>query len=258
MTTRAPSGRVLRQGGLSLLLLLLLVPAPALAGPPYITDDPEPVGYQQWELYLASFATRARGTWTGTGPHVEANYGVLPNVELHLLTPFVFVLPAEGSGRYGYGDTELGIKFRFIQETEWSPQVAVAPLLELPSGDSRNGLGSGQVQGFLPLWLQKSFGSWTTYGGGGYWINPGTGNKDYWLFGWQIERQILDWVATGIEVVHTTPATRRGDAETRFNIGLVINLTERQDLLFSAGRGIQGPTDFQGYLAYRLTFGPRK
>jgi hypothetical protein len=27
------------------------------------------------------------------------------------------------------------------------------------------------VQAFLPVWLQKSFGDWTIYGGGGYGLN---------------------------------------------------------------------------------------
>jgi len=31
------------------------------------------------------------------------------------------------------------------------------------------------VRGFLPLWLQKSWGRWTSYGGG-YWIN-GSGQR---------------------------------------------------------------------------------
>jgi hypothetical protein len=32
--------------------LLLALPARWLAGPPYVTDDPEPVDYKHWELYI--------------------------------------------------------------------------------------------------------------------------------------------------------------------------------------------------------------
>jgi hypothetical protein len=245
----------------NIVLILMCAPATALAGPPYTTDDPETVDYRHWEFYLASQVGHDETGWTGTGPHFEVNYGVLPNVQLHLIAPLVFVLPADdqGSGRYGYGDTEVGVKVRFVKETEWVPMVGVFPILELPSGDSKNGLGSGNVQTFLPVWLQKSFGPWTTYGGGGYWFNPGTGNKNYWFVGWQVQRQILDWLTAGIEVFHTTPKEEHGDSETRFNVGLVVDFTEHQHLLFSAGRAIQGGSnDFQGYLAYQLTFGPKK
>jgi hypothetical protein len=40
------------------------------------------------------------------------------------------------------------------------------PLLELPTGNEHRGLGAGHVSAFLPIWVQKSFGEWTTYGGG--------------------------------------------------------------------------------------------
>jgi|ERR1700687_594917 hypothetical protein len=242
----------------ALMLCLVLTPEMSLAGPPYVTDDPEPVDYRHWEFYLASQVAHDKNGWSGTGPHFEANYGALPNLQLHLIAPLVFVLPDQGQGRYGYGDTEVGVKFRFIQETDWRPMVGIFPILELPSGDSKNGLGSGHVQTFLPLWIQKSFGGWTTYGGGGYWINPGAGNRDYWFFGWQVQRKIGEHAAIGVEVFHTTPREVHGESETRFNIGLVVDFTDSQHLLFSAGRGIQGSNDFQGYLAYQLTFGPRE
>jgi hypothetical protein len=51
-------------------------------------------------------------------------------------------------------------------------------LLEVPTGSKSDGLGSGQMQAFLPLWLQKCVGDWTVYGGGGYGINPGAGNEN--------------------------------------------------------------------------------
>ena len=57
-------------------------------------------------------------------------------------------------------------------------------LVELHIGDKRKGLGSGETQSFFPLWLQKSWEPWTTFGEGGYWINPGSSNKNYLFFGW--------------------------------------------------------------------------
>ena len=38
---------------------------PALAGPPYITDDPEPVDYQHWEVYLFTGGAQSAGDTTG-------------------------------------------------------------------------------------------------------------------------------------------------------------------------------------------------
>jgi len=231
---------------------------PAMAGPPYATDDPEPVEFRHWEIYVASQASRTPNGWSGTLPFLDVNYGAFPNVHLHLMVPFAFVRPRHEPRQYGYGDTELGAKVRFIQETAWVPQIATFPTIELPSGNEDRGLGAGHVQTFLPLWLQKSAGPWTTYGGGGYWVNPGEGHRDWWFVGWQVQRRLLSNVTIGTELYYTTAQEDTGASELRSNVGCVIDLNENHHLLISAGRGLHGPTRAQLYLAYQLTFGPKK
>jgi hypothetical protein len=221
-----------------------------------LTDDPEPVDYQHWEFYIASQHTQTADGWSGTAPHFELNYGVISNVQLHLIAPLAYNAPAADTTHYGYGDTELGVKFRFFQETDRLPEAAIFPLLEVPTGNESNGLGSGQVQAFLPLWLQKSFGDWTIYGGGGYGINPGAGNENWGLGGAVVQWQAAKDVALGAEIYHRTTMTIGGRADTAFNVGTVIDFTEHQHLLFSAGRSIEGPTEFQCYVAWQFTFGP--
>lgn len=237
--------------------ILLIVSANASAGPPYVTDDPEPVEYRHGEIYFASLFFKQPEAWTGTGPHLEVNYGPLPNVQLHAIAPLVFYAPSQGSNSYGYGDTELGIKYRFVQESDCLPQVGIFPLLEVPTGSHDRNLGSGHLQTFFPLWLQKSLGEWTGYGGGGYWINPGAHNRNWWFTGFVIQRRILPNVTPGFEIFHSTSQEIGQAGETRFNLGVVWDLTDVHHLLLSAGRGIEGPNQLQGYLAYQLTFGPK-
>jgi hypothetical protein len=119
-------------------------------------------------------------------------------VQIHLIIPDAYRRPKGGSTLFGPGDTELGVKYRFIQESEYVPMMATFPLLELPTGSKARGLGIGRAQLYLPLWLQKSWGPWTSYGGGGYWINPGTGNKNHWYAGWLLQRNVFKWKATSI------------------------------------------------------------
>jgi len=239
-----------------LVLLGWAVSLPVLAGPPFLTDDPEPVDYQNWEFYVASQHTQTSDGWAGTAPHIEVNYGVITNAQLHLIAPLAYNAPAHGRSHYGYGDTELGVKYRFLEATEHLPQAGIFPLLEVPTGNESEGLGSGHVQTFLPLWLQKSFGDWTLYGGGGYGINPGDGNENWGFAGLVVQRQITKNFLLGGEVYHRTTLTTGGRDDTAFNVGTVVDFTEHQHLLFSAGRSIDGPTDFQCYLAWQFTFGP--
>jgi hypothetical protein len=230
----------------------------AWAGPPFRTDDPETVGYRGWEIDVASVMSNDKDGTSATAPQIEANYGLLANLDLHIIAPFSYVSPNEGSAHYGFGDIELGVKYRFVQENHWFPTVATFPLVEIPTGNQKQGLGSGHVGGFIPLWLQKSWGPWATYGGGGYWINPGSGNKNYWFIGWVGQRDLSEKITLGGELFYTTPQEVGQSSETGFNVGGFLNLTEEHHVLLSAGRDIHGPNRFFMYLGYQLTIGPRE
>jgi hypothetical protein len=240
------------------LFSLVLSSMVAWAGPPFVTDDPEPVEYRHWEIYLASQHTKDKDGWSGTAPHFEVNYGALPNLQLHMIAPLAYAKPNDGSARYGFGDLELGAKYRFILETDWRPQVGTFAMLEVPTGSSSKGLGSGHVRAFLPIWLQKSWGPWQSYGGGGYWINPGSENKDYWFFGWQLQRGLSKVITLGAEVFYNTPTAREEGGRTGFNVGTIINFSDEHHLLLSVGRDIHGQNSFSAYIAYQLTIGPRE
>ena len=60
---------------------------PATAGPPFQTDDPEPVPYQHFEFYTFSIGTAIRGDTAGEGPAWEYNYGIIPNGQFHIIAP---------------------------------------------------------------------------------------------------------------------------------------------------------------------------
>jgi len=233
----------------------------AAAGPPFVTDDPVPVDKGHGEFYVATQSVWARDGFSTTLPHLEFNYGPIDNVQLHIIAPMVYDNPKDGATEYGYGDTELGIKWRFIQEDQLfkgCPQVGVFPLLEVPTGNAHLGLGNGKDQIFLPVWLQKSWGEekreWTVYGGGGYWINPGTDNKDYSLVGVVLQKQVADNLTLGCELFHTTSSAEDEDGHTTLNLGGIYDFTDNWHLLFSVGRDIDGDNLLISYLALQLTF----
>ena len=244
---------------ITLLALALFSAVPLIwAGPPFATDDPDPVEYQHWEVYLGSQYEHGSDGASGTLPHLEVNYGVIPNLQLHLIAPAAFDAPSGASRQFGYGDTELGAKYRFLEEAEGRPEVGVFPLVELPTGDTARGLGSGHTQVFLPVWLQKSFGTWTTYGGAGYWINPGAGNRNWWFTGWLIQKKVRPNLTIGAEVFHETAQSIGGESDTKANLGVIWDLDETRHVLASVGPTLQGPSGYQAYLALQFTFGSKK
>jgi hypothetical protein len=237
----------------------LLSATSAFAGPPFRTDDPEPVDYRHWEVYGFSQSTRISGDLSGTLFGVEVNYGAAPDLQLHVVVPLAFDDPSGGKWQTGIGDTELGLKYRFVQEDDegWRPMIGIFPLVEVSTGDAGRGLGAGHTREFLPVWVQKSWGDWQTYGGGGYWINPGAGNRNYWFAGWLLQRKITEQLTLGGELFHQTADTAGGSDSTGFNIGGFYDFTENHHLLFSVGRGLQNANNsnqFSYYFAYQLTF----
>ena len=117
-----------------LTVVSLALAAAAHAGPPFVTDDPEPVDYKHWEIYLSTQQYHNADGWSGTAPHLEINYGVVPDVQLHVIAPLSYDRPVGGRTNYGYGDTELGVKYRFVHETDTCPMIGIFPFIELPSG----------------------------------------------------------------------------------------------------------------------------
>jgi len=255
-TFRGHAGPLPSLAALILLCAALSTAFVARAGPPFRTDDPEPVDYRHWEFYTATQYENDQGDLAGTTPHFEANYGVAPDLQLHLLAPLAYDRPAHGPTLLGPGDVELGVKYRFVQESDHAPMVGTFPLLETPIGSKARGLGSGRPRLFIPVWLQKGFGPWTTYGGGGYWVNPGAGNRDYWFGGWLLQRDIFPWLTLGVELFHSTPSTTDGQHETGYNVGMIVNFSEKHHFIGSAGTDIHGPANSFFYAAYLLTWGP--
>ncbi|AJP48329.1 hypothetical protein PG1C_07360 [Rugosibacter aromaticivorans] len=65
--------------------VLLFTSCFAVAGPPFLTDDPEPVEYRHHEFYIASQQTKTADGTAGTLPHIEYNYGAAPDLQLHVI-----------------------------------------------------------------------------------------------------------------------------------------------------------------------------
>lgn len=168
------------------------------------------------------------------------------------ITPLRYVRTEERS-HFGYSDTEIGIKYRFLDETDSSPQVGCFPLIEIPTGNANKELGNGDPQILLPVWIQKSWGKLTTYGGGGLWLNTGHDQKDSFFTGWEIQYEFSETVTLGSELYHQTAVTADERASSGFNLGGVINVSEQHHLLFSIGHTFTGEGPLTGYLAYQYT-----
>ena len=106
--------KIVRTILLAVCLSLILTTHTFAGGPPFLTDDPEPVDYQHGEAYLFTLGEHFRGGYAIEGPAGELNYGVLPDTQLHLIVPMSTVGGGAAPTVSGLGDTEIGIKYRFV------------------------------------------------------------------------------------------------------------------------------------------------
>jgi len=228
----------------------------AIAGPPFRTDDPIPVGFRHGEIYSFSAAVADASGINGIGPAFEFNYGPLRNVQLHIVLPLAFSKPRSGPMETGYGDTELGVKYRFVEQTDDLPDIATFPFVEVPTGNATRGLGNGKVQIYLPVWLQKDVGNWTVYGGGGYWINRGVGNRNWNFSGVLVQYNFSNNFYLGAELFHQTASTDSAPRITGLHIGGGVPVGNDSQVMFSAdpGNGITSYKHFAYYIGYYHEF----
>jgi hypothetical protein len=251
-----------------LVLVILLVSLAAWAGPPFETDDPEPIDFRNYELYTFGSADGTPLETDTVGPAVEFNWGALPNVHLHIILPLAAILPRSNpslapAGRdpnvFGFGDIETGVKFRFIQETKHRPQVGTFVMFELPTGSADRGLGVGKTWYKVPLWVQKSFGPWTTYGGGGETLfNHVDGYRNFPFAGWLVQRDLGKKLTLGGEVFYHGPegsGTPLNRPTTLLDVGGYYKFRDPGfQLLFAYGHSIVGQSENYAYLGLYWTW----
>lgn len=223
------------------ILLIVICLQPAQAGPPYVTDDPEPTETHQFENYLYVQGTHAAGSFASPGVGIEINYGAFANTQLSWSIP---LNPNPGPGGMGIVWAPLGggIKYRLIQEDGegWRPQVAVFPQIFIPIGSASHSTSTTEL---LPIWLQKSVGPWTAFGGGGYTLNPGTNNRNFTIYGCALQRQISDKLELGAELFGQTRDMSEDHGSTATGFAALYDLDETWHLIGSVNTSIAGARD---------------
>ena len=95
------------------------------------------------------------------------------------------------------------------------------------------------------------------FGGGGYAINPGSGNRDFWQSGLALTRTISPRLSIGGEITHQSPDTIGGVSVTAANLGAIYRLGGPYSILVSGGPAFERHREgarFQAYAALGLSF----
>jgi hypothetical protein len=86
------------------------------------------------------------------------------------------------------------------------------------------------------VWLEKDFAGGTSlFGGGGFEINPGPGNRNFWQAGAALTKDVSEELSLGAEITREGPDRDGGTPQTRAGVGAIAKLSNHYSLLFSGG-----------------------
>ena len=153
-----------------------------------------------------------------------------------------------GPSAIGPGNIELAAKYRFLTQDSAGLDVAVFPRVFLPSMSPN--VGEQHASFLLPLWMEKDWGQWSTFGGGGCEINRGGDSQNFCLIGAVLARQIVSTLQVGLELFHQTADTQGGEATTSVGAGFRYDLNDNFHLLGYLGRGVQNADSTDRYNWY--------
>lgn len=225
---------------------------PHWLAPPYLTDDPVPTDTRHWELYVFTGGEGHRST-VDRDAGLDLNYGVVEDVQLTATLPLSFSHAPRAGWRSGTGDVELGVKYRFLNNEGLGISAAVFPRVILPTAAHSEG---ERTRFLLPLWVSKDLGgNLSVFGGGGYTVNPGVRDHNFWQAAVAVTEGVSKGLSVGAELTRQGSETTGETAQTRAGVGAIVQLSDHYSLLFSGGpTWADHETRYHFYAALGLNF----
>jgi len=156
---------------------LVLLPSPAWAAHPFITDDTGTQGRNHWQLEATVDSLRSdRTADAGAGP-VEQNrranvfitvlaYGVREDLDVQLGLTHLRIRTTENGvvteRASGVADSAVELKWRLYEAERMS--FGIKPVVLLPTGGESKGLGTGRASWSLALLTTYTAEPWTFLG----------------------------------------------------------------------------------------------
>lgn len=222
-----------------LLLASISHPLYAQGGPPLLTDDPGTPGDGVWEINLALTAERSPGERLFEAPLLDINYGVGERIQLKFEVAWLF-LDGEGeSTKNGLGNSEVGVKWRFLDQETHFIDMSVYPqfTFDNPTSSADRGIVEEGTELFLPFQIQRGFGPFSVNPEVGYLFRQRGGDR--WAYGLALGYEPVEGLQL-LGEIHGESDDELKNHDLVFNLGLRWGFSERVGLLLAAGRGLRG------------------
>ncbi len=224
----------------------------------YITEDAETTEVKHVEFNPYVYEINIKDFNFFEAPAMETNAGIFTDFQGHLITYGAFFSPRQGPQAYGYADTELGIKYRFIHETDTMPQIAFYPKITLPTGSGKRGIGYGGPTETPALWFLKTMGSWKISGGGGYTLIQAPNTFNFAFGGILLQWEVIKDFTLGSEFYGQGRSLTNYGSTGLLTLGATYNFTKTFALQVSVGHSVAGAETLTSSVGLDWTWGPDK
>ena len=245
---------------ISLCLLFAATSAFAQGGPPYYTNDPGTPGNLNWEINLGYMPFFYSNQSVSHTPDVDINFGIGDRIQLTYENAWLHVRPPLSTNRFGLGQSNPGVKWRFYDAGEDGLSISVFPQFFLNNPDnavSRSGTPANDAF-LLPVEFSKKFGPVdVNYEIGYQFVHKG---PDGWLTGLVVGHEFSEKLELDMEL-YNQGIFHPNDNQPTIGFGARYKIHNPVVLLLMAGRGLEPTRDnqsyFVGYFGIQLLLPPR-
>jgi hypothetical protein len=217
------------------LLLAAAVALHAQGSPPFGTDDPGTPGDGHWEINVGLGTEKRAGSRLSELPVYEFLYGIGDRVQVLYAGSYLRLQQDGIATESGFGNSVVGVKWRFHEAGEEGLSVSVHPQVEFntPGSDSdeRGLVGSGTLFA-LPLQFEQAVGPVRLIGQVGREFHP---DGDAWFYGIAASHRFSANSEVGVELTGGGSTSLDRTALTA-NLAVAIDFSESTSVLFSIGR----------------------
>jgi hypothetical protein len=231
----------------------------AQGGPPYYTNDPGTPGNLQWEINLGYMPFLYPNESIAHTPDVDINFGLGDRIQLTYENAWLRV-DNPPSVKYGLGQDQLGVKWRFYDNGDSEFAISIFPQLSVnnPNHSTRRGITPGGASLILPIEFTKKLGPIDVNWEVGY--NTVHLGPDGWIAGVVVGRDVTKKLELDAEL-YGTGTFRNSSNQQTLDGGMRYKLHAPFILLLMAGRSVARASNeqpyFVGYFGMQFLLPPK-
>ena len=223
----------------SLALFLSASPSLAQGGPPFYATDPGTPGAFNWEINVGYMPFLYSNNSISHTPDVDINFGIGERIQLTYENAWLRVQDPGSAAKFGLGQSNPGVKWRFYDAGEDELQISVFPqfFLNNPNNSVQRGITLDTDSFLMPMEFAKNVGPVNVdFETGFQAVRHGSNG---WISGLVVGRDLTERLELDAEFYSQGTFRDSADTQPVLDVGGRFKLHYPAILLFMAGRSVE-------------------